>query len=82
MKTPPVLPSVRQKLVTIYLDNMAYAKGKLVVASFADKHGLIEEHLSSHLEDGWRIAQIHGIGGHSDSLSVRGWLSVVLERGA
>ena len=38
---------VKQKLVTLYLDNMAYGKGKLLVGSFADNHGLVEEHLQS-----------------------------------
>jgi len=72
--------AVKQKLVTIYLDNMAYAKGKTIFASFADKHGLVEEHLQSFLEDGWRIGSVSGFGGNSDSLSARGWFAVVLEK--
>jgi hypothetical protein len=76
---PPVIPD-SQKLVTIYLDNTAYAKGKLLVASFADKHGLVEEHLTDLLNTGWKIASIHGFGGSSESLAVRGWLTVLLEK--
>jgi hypothetical protein len=77
---PPVLARNEQKLVTIYLDNMVYAQGKMLVGSFGDKHGLVEEHLGSLLGEGWRIAQIHGFGGNSDSISVRGWITVLLER--
>lgn len=69
-----------QKLVTIYLDNSAYAKGKMLVGSFGEKHGFVEEHLRAELADGWRIASVAGFGGNSDSLSVRGWLAVVLEK--
>jgi hypothetical protein len=70
---------MKQKLVTIYLDNMAYAKGK-AVGSFADKHGLVEEHLQSYLDDGWRITSVSGLGGSSEMLTVRGWFAVVLEK--
>lgn len=81
MEPPPILQKVvSQKLVTIYLDNMAYAKGKVVVGSFADKHGLVEEHLETYLSQGWRVVTIHGFGGNSDSLSVRGWITVLLEK--
>ena len=38
-----------QKLVTIYLDNSAYAEGKMMVGSYADKNGLVEEHLTDQL---------------------------------
>ena len=69
-----------QKLVTIYLDNSAYAKGKMLVGSFADKHGSVEEHLASELAAGWRIVSMHGFGGSSEGLSARGWLAVLLER--
>jgi hypothetical protein len=69
-----------QKLVTIYLDNSAYGKGKLVVGSYADDHGLIEEHLRGDLKAGWMVKAIHGFGGNSDGLSVRGWLAVLLEK--
>ena len=71
---------MKQKLVTIYLDNSAYAQGKMIVGSFADKHGLIEEHLQSYLDDGWRIGSVSGFGGNSDSIAARGWLAVVLEK--
>jgi len=76
---PASKPGV-QKLVTIYLDNNVYAKGKLLVSSFAEKHGLVEEHLGDLLANGWRVAAIHGFGGNSESISVRGWLTVLLEK--
>jgi hypothetical protein len=76
---PPVLNSAHQKLVTIYLDNSAYARGKTLVGSFGDKHGLVEEHLTPYLTDGWRIQSITSFGG-CDGLAVRGWVTVVLER--
>jgi hypothetical protein len=69
-----------QKLVTIYLDNAAYAKGRMLVGSFADQHGLVEEHLRADLAVGWRVASITGFGGNSDHLTVRGWLAVLLEK--
>lgn len=69
-----------QKLVTIYLDNTAYAKGKTIFGSFADKHGLVEEHLKTELADGWRISSVSGFGGNSDAITVRGWFAVVLEK--
>ena len=79
---PPVIPTKsQQKLVTVYLDNMAYAAGKMIVGSFADKHGLVEEHLTALLADGWRVAQMGGFGGNSDGLAVRGWITVLLEKG-
>jgi hypothetical protein len=71
---------MKQKLVTIYLDNMAYAKPKMIVGSFADKHGLVEEHLQTYLDDGWRIGSVSGFGGNSESISARGWFAVVLEK--
>ena len=77
---PPVIDHAKQKLVTIYLDNSAYAVGKALVGSFADRHGLVEEHLGPLLSNGWHIKKIHGFGGNSDSLSVRGWVIVLLER--
>lgn len=77
---PPVIDSAKQKLVTIYLDNFAYAKGKTLVGSFGDKHGWVEEHLSTFLAQGWHIKNIHGFGGNSDALAVRGWVIVLLER--
>jgi hypothetical protein len=72
----------KQKLMTVYLDNSAYTKGKVLVSSFGDKHGLVEEHLESYLSDGWRVAAIHGFGGNSDALNVRGWITVLLEKSA
>lgn len=69
-----------QKLVTIYLDNSAYGRGRTLVASFADQHGLVEEHLRDELKDGWKIKAIHGFGGNSEGLSARGWVVVVLEK--
>jgi hypothetical protein len=71
---------MKQKLVTIYLDNSAYAKGKMIVGSFADKHGLVEEHLQSYWDDGWRISSVSGFGGNSHSITARGWFAVVLEK--
>ena len=58
---------------------MAYAGGKMLVGSFADKHGKLEEHLETYLQQGWRIVSVHGFGGNSDALAVRGWFAVVLE---
>jgi len=69
-----------QKLVTIYLDNSAYGRGKMVVGSYAEKHGFIEEHLREFLADGWAITHVHGFGGNSEGLVVRGWVTVVLEK--
>ena len=77
---PPVIDHARQKLVTIYLDNGAYAAGKMLVGSFADQHGLVEEHLGPLLGEGWRIKSIAGFGGNSDGLTVRGWIIALLER--
>jgi hypothetical protein len=71
-----------QKLVTIYLDNSAYGKGKVIVGSYGDKHGLVEEHLETYLAGGWRVSAIHGFGGSSDGLCARGWVTVLLERSA
>jgi hypothetical protein len=79
---PPRIAAADQKLVTIYLDNAVYAQGKMLVGSYGDKHGLVEEHLQPLLQSGWRIAAMHGFGGNSDSLSVRGWLAVLLEKSA
>jgi len=78
---PPLIKKAEQKLVSIYLDNIAYAKGKVLVGSFADKHGLVEEHLGPFLNEGWRVVKIQGLGGGSESLAVRGWIVVLLERG-
>jgi hypothetical protein len=72
--------TITQKLVTIYLDNSTYGKGKVVVGSYADKHGLVEEYLQADLKDGWTIKAVHGFGGSSEVLSVRGWIVVLLEK--
>jgi hypothetical protein len=69
-----------QKLVTIYLDNSAYAKGKMIVGSFADKHALVEEHLQQYISEGWKISSVSAFGGGSEGLAVRGWVIVVLEK--
>ena len=69
-----------QKLVTIYLDNSAYAKGKMIVGSFADKHALVEEHLQQYISEGWKISSVSGFGGGSEGLAVRGWVVVLLEK--
>jgi hypothetical protein len=71
---------MKQKLVTIYLDNMAYAQGKVLMSSFSDRHGLVEEHLQAYMDDGWRIGSIAGFGGSADSIAARGWFAVVLEK--
>jgi len=71
---------MKQKLVTIYLESMAYAKDTKLFGSLADKHGLVEEHLQSYLDDGWRIVSVSGFGGSSDGTYARSWLGVVLEK--
>ena len=80
MNPPPLDVPARHRLVTIYLDNARYAEGKLVVASYANKHGLVEEHLAPLLAEGWRIKSLAALGGNSDSITVRGWLAVALEK--
>ena len=40
-----------QKLVTIYLDNMAY-EGSSMFKDHAGKHGHVEEHLKTELAEG------------------------------
>lgn len=70
-----------QKLVTIYLDNGAYRSGSMMMKTdFAERHGLVEEHLQKYLAEGWTVAQIHGFGGAAESPFARGWLTVVLEK--
>ncbi len=68
-----------QKLVTIYLDNMGY-EGSTMFKGYSDKHGLVEEHLQQHLDEGWWIVSTSSLGGASESHSARGWLAVVLEK--
>ena len=65
-----------QKLVTVYLDNAAYGRPK-VSGCYADKHGLVEEHLQEYLGDGWSTRSLCGVGG-GDSPCCQGWLAVVL----
>jgi hypothetical protein len=81
MNTTEVPPrTTTQKLVTIYLDNSAYGKGKVLIGSYADKHGLVEDHLNDLLSEGWRVVTIRCFGGGSEGLSVRGWMTVLLEK--
>lgn len=69
-----------QKLVTIYLDNANYSKGK-IISDPGKSHLLVEEHLTEYLAAGWRISSMTGFGGGSESMTaVRGWLGVVLEK--
>lgn len=68
-----------QKLVTIYLDNLAYMDGKILVSTKAKDHGTVEEHLASHLAEGWKVISVSGFGG-AENPFVRGWLAVVLEK--
>jgi len=69
-----------QKLVTIYLDNGAYKRDHMIVTSYSDLHGQVEEHLGEYLKDGWTIQSVTGFGGNSEALTVRGWLAVVLQK--
>lgn len=69
-----------QKLVTIYLDNEAYASGKWLTSGYKDAHGIVEEHLQESLEEGWCVREINAFGGHSTGIHVRGWIVAVLER--
>ena len=69
-----------QKLVTVYLDNFAYGKGKWVIGNYADQHGMVEEHLQQYLADGWRITSVYGFGGTNEGLTVRGWIIALLEK--
>jgi hypothetical protein len=69
-----------QKLVTIYLDNSAYSAGKGLLSTYAGDHGLVEEHLRRDLKDGWVIKAIHGFGGNSEGITVRGWVIALLEK--
>ncbi|HHZ73816.1 MAG TPA: hypothetical protein EYN58_01265 [Candidatus Poseidoniales archaeon] len=66
-----------EKIITVYLDSHAYMGGKILAGTFGEKHGMVEEHLSHYLESGWKIKEVHSLGG-ADSNTVRGWLIVVL----
>ena len=69
-----------QKLITIYLNNQAYDKGKFFGGGVADKHGFAEEHLQDYLQQGWVIKAIHGFAGGSESFHASGWVVVLLEK--
>lgn len=68
-----------QKLVTIYLNDIVYNEGKVMVRPHPEKHGSVEEHLQNYLDEGWRVSAITGIGGVGESMA-SGWLAVVLEK--
>lgn len=76
--TPPPLPT-KQKLVTIYLDSLAYHGSGIFNTELAKKHRTIEEHLTEYLEAGWKIINTSSFGGNSDGTTVRGWIIVTLE---
>lgn len=67
-----------QKLVTIYLDNVAY-EGATMFKGYANKHGQVEEHLQQYLDDGWWVVSTSALGG-ADGITARGWIAVVLEK--
>ncbi len=69
-----------QKLVTIYLDNIAYNEGSWIQMSYAERHGSVEEHLEEYLADGWRITNVNAAGGASEGAQARAWVVVVLEK--
>jgi hypothetical protein len=66
-----------QKLVTIYLDNTAYGKPK-VIGCYEKQHAQVEEHLQEYLAEGWQVHSLFGFGG-SSGLCCQGWIAVVLE---
>jgi len=68
-----------QKLVTIYLDNMAY-EGSTMFKGHAGKHGHVEEHLQQYLAEGWWVVSTTAFGGSADGYTARGWIAVVLEK--
>lgn len=57
-----------QKLVTICLNG------------YNLEHGVVEEHLSEYLADGWRITSVCAAGGSAGAHSATVWVTVVLER--
>lgn len=69
-----------QKLVTIYLDSAVYGAEKFLGMAVQDKHGIVEEHLTEELKRGWRIVSVNCFGGAAESMYVRGWLVVVVEK--
>lgn len=44
------------------------------------KHGMVEEHLSDYLNEGWRIVSANAAGGSSGAQIATVWVVVVLER--
>lgn len=69
-----------QKLVTVYVDNSGYKRGKLLVGSYGDLHGRVEEHLGQYTADGWTVKSVAGLDGSGETLNVRGQFAVVLEK--
>lgn len=67
-----------QKFVTIHLHSKAYDQG--FFKSAADAHGVVEEHLSQELTDGWRVVHLAGFGGITKFAVHSGWFAVVLEK--
>lgn len=68
-----------QKLVTIYLDSYAYAEKK-TTKNLKDKHGLVEEHLTDYLSDGWKIKQISSFGSTETMYCTTGFIVVMMEK--
>ena len=67
-----------QKFLTIYMDSRGYSKGLFDTVA---KLGLVEEHLTEDLADGWKIKHVAGFGGMPEHSLVSGWFAVVLEKG-
>lgn len=67
---------MEQKLVTIYLNSHGIKKRQ------RKAYGMLEEHLTGYLKDGWRVKQLEGIGGGGTSGGdfVGGWVVVLLEK--
>ena len=68
-----------QKLVTIYLDNMAY-EGSTMFKGHAARHGQVEEHLKAELAEGWWIVSTTAFGGAADGYTACGSCSTNIER--
>jgi hypothetical protein len=45
------------------------------------RHGAVEEHLTDHLAEGWRVASVCAIGGPTGAHSPVVWVAVVLDKG-
>lgn len=69
-----MLPTMRQKVVSIYFD-VSHTIGGHKAA-----HGEIEEHLEPYLADGWRVTTLTPLGSAGGSASTSGWLVALLER--